>query len=152
MLEADLGQLVAEESACLDGHPRQGLKATHSGMNKFDGPGNSNFILVKDAIRLLVDNASNTPLTRVDGSVCALLERIDNNEQLEILEWISSIPYRKHHNTVKEARTSDTCEWLLRHKRFCEWEDTSSPVILLLQGFRESSFPVVGFYTSLQDS
>ncbi|RYP57916.1 hypothetical protein DL770_010551 [Monosporascus sp. CRB-9-2] len=57
-----------------------------------------------------------------------------DDERLKILEWISPIPYGKHHNTVKEARTSGTCEWLLQHERFREWEDTTSSVILWLQG------------------
>ncbi|KAK3933812.1 hypothetical protein QBC46DRAFT_326021 [Diplogelasinospora grovesii] len=74
------------------------------------------------------------PLARVDENVCTLLERTDNEERLKILEWISLIPYGKHHGAVKEARTSDTCKWLLEHERFREWEDTSSSVILWLQG------------------
>ncbi|RYP17500.1 hypothetical protein DL765_004464 [Monosporascus sp. GIB2] len=57
-----------------------------------------------------------------------------DDERLKILEWISPIPYGKHHNTVKEARTSGTCEWLLQHERFREWEDATSSVILWLQG------------------
>ncbi|RYP31190.1 hypothetical protein DL766_004498 [Monosporascus sp. MC13-8B] len=57
-----------------------------------------------------------------------------DDERLKILKWISPIPYGKHHNTVKEARTSGTCEWLLQHERFREWEDTASSVILWLQG------------------
>ncbi len=40
-------------------------------------------------------------------------ERVNHGERLQILEWISSIPYGKYHDTVKEARTSDICEWLL---------------------------------------
>ncbi|AEO64672.1 uncharacterized protein THITE_74764 [Thermothielavioides terrestris NRRL 8126] len=74
------------------------------------------------------------PLTRVDDKVSSLLERIDDSERLAILEWISAVPYRKHHNTVKEDRTPGTCQWLLRHPRFYEWADASSSVILWLQG------------------
>lgn len=81
------------------------------------------------------------PLLRIDQGVSTLLERIDSNEQVELLKWISSVPYRDHHNTVKEARTSDTCEWLLRHERFREWEDTSSSVVFWLQGSRKYFFP-----------
>jgi hypothetical protein len=77
------------------------------------------------------------PLTRIDKSVCALLERVDEKERLETLEWISAIPYGKHHNAVKESRTLHTCEWLLRHESFREWESTSSSVVLWLQGSRK---------------
>ncbi|KAK0724150.1 hypothetical protein B0H67DRAFT_640719 [Lasiosphaeris hirsuta] len=63
LISATLGNkdhkiLVTESSACLDTFPRQGLNATHSGMNKFRGPECPNFKLVKDAIRKLADNAS----------------------------------------------------------------------------------------------
>ncbi|RYP03604.1 hypothetical protein DL764_005034 [Monosporascus ibericus] len=44
--------------SCLDGFPRQGLfDVTHSGMNKFDGPENPGFKLVKDTIRRFVNSA-----------------------------------------------------------------------------------------------
>ncbi|RMZ88350.1 hypothetical protein DV736_g4421, partial [Chaetothyriales sp. CBS 134916] len=50
--------LVTESSACLDTVPRQGLDATHSGMNKFDHPESPNFILVQEVIAKFVKNAS----------------------------------------------------------------------------------------------
>jgi hypothetical protein len=92
-----------------------------------------------DASLLDLLRGLDAPLTRVDETVCTLLEQVNANEQLEILEWISAIPYRKHHNTVKEARAADTCRWLLERNRFREWEDTSSSVILWLQGSRKSA-------------
>ncbi|KAH8761659.1 hypothetical protein F5883DRAFT_631123 [Diaporthe sp. PMI_573] len=70
----------------------------------------------------------------VHDQVQLVLERIDDEDQLKILEWICPIPHGKHHDTVQMARTSGTCEWLLQHKRFCEWKNTSSSVILWLQG------------------
>ncbi|KAI0103318.1 ankyrin repeat-containing domain protein [Nemania sp. FL0031] len=63
-----------------------------------------------------------------------VLETIGEEEQRKVLEWISPILYGKHHARVKEARTSDTCEWLLAHEKFREWEGASSSVILWLQG------------------
>jgi hypothetical protein len=60
---ADLEQLVTEDSACLDTFRRRGLDATHSGMNKFDGPESKNFKLVKNAIRDFA-NDSSTVLSR----------------------------------------------------------------------------------------
>ncbi|SPQ26473.1 155b9fce-3d70-4eae-8d87-6b345046ed02 [Thermothielavioides terrestris] len=74
------------------------------------------------------------PLTRVDEKVSSLLERVDDSERLAILEWISAVPYRKHHDTVKEARTRGTCQWLLQHQRFREWANASFSVIMWLQG------------------
>ncbi|KAJ8124960.1 hypothetical protein O1611_g8681 [Lasiodiplodia mahajangana] len=70
----------------------------------------------------------------VHDQIGSVLERIDYNDQTEILEWISPILVDAHHNTVKDARTSDTCEWLLAHEKFREWENASSSMILWLQG------------------
>ncbi|KAK4205172.1 putative kinesin light chain [Triangularia verruculosa] len=55
-------------SACLHGFPRQGLDATHSGMNKFVGPECPNFKLVKDAIRKFAGEAP-AVLTRRKNSL-----------------------------------------------------------------------------------
>ncbi|RKK79586.1 hypothetical protein BFJ71_g16170 [Fusarium oxysporum] len=49
--------LVTESSACLLGFPSLPLDVTHSGMNKFDGPGNSCYKLVKDQIRRMANDA-----------------------------------------------------------------------------------------------
>src|SRR5437667_5050905 len=65
--ESNLRQLVSDHSACLIGFPRQGLQATHSGMNKFDSPENGNFRLVKDTIRGFAKNASSVLSRRSDG-------------------------------------------------------------------------------------
>ncbi|KAI0514341.1 ankyrin repeat-containing domain protein [Xylaria bambusicola] len=64
-----------------------------------------------------------------------LMNRIESRDQIELLEWISRIPYGQHHNRVKDARTSDTCEWLLSHKWFRQWENSNVSTILWLQGF-----------------
>ena len=77
------------------------------------------------------------PLTRIDERVSTLLDRIDDKEQLDVLDWISEIPFKNHHDTVTEDRTPNTCEWLLQREQFREWEDGSSSVVLWLQGSRE---------------
>jgi len=66
-------------------------------------------------------------------------ERVDDAECRKILEWVSPVPYGKHHDLVKDIRTSGTCEWLLDHGKFGEWESATSSVVLWLQGFRGCS-------------
>ncbi|KAI1123673.1 hypothetical protein F5Y10DRAFT_47475 [Nemania abortiva] len=70
----------------------------------------------------------------IPDQIQLVLERIDYQEQKEILDWISPVLYGSHHDRVKEARTSDTCEWLLAHEKFHKWEDANSSMILWLQG------------------
>ncbi|CAG8939028.1 unnamed protein product [Penicillium salamii] len=77
-----------------------------------------------------------------------LFERLDNQEVMDILEWIS--PYRAldRHNIKSEARTPETCEWLLENSTFNCWEQSSSPKVIWLQGSRKSS-PLNGHVRSL---
>ncbi|KAJ5912527.1 hypothetical protein N7504_001410 [Penicillium tannophilum] len=70
----------------------------------------------------------------IQHQVELVLERMDAREEREILDWISPIPYGKHHISVREARTSGTCEWLLQSGKFCEWWNINSSAVLWLQG------------------
>jgi hypothetical protein len=76
------------------------------------------------------------PILRTDKAVSSFMERLDDRERLEILDWMSNVPFGKHHDTVTEKRTKNTCEWLLNHSRYQEWHDTSSSTILWLHGTR----------------
>lgn len=80
-----------------------------------------------------------TPIIRTDERVSSFLEKIDEKERLEILDWISKVLYGKNHDTVKDQRTKNTCGWLLKHSRYLEWQEISSSVILWLHGTRRLS-------------
>ncbi|KAF4448569.1 hypothetical protein F53441_8046 [Fusarium austroafricanum] len=70
-------------------------------------------------------------------SACLTVDQmqvLETNERIKILSWISSIPYGKHHNAIKEARTYNTCEWILQDRRFKEWEHCNTSMLLWLQG------------------
>ena len=84
------------------------------------------------------------PILRTDERVSSFLEKVDQRERLEILEWISNVQHGMNHETVKEKRTKSTCEWLLRRKRYLEWQDTSSSTILWLHGTRRFSTSTYG--------
>jgi Cdc6-like AAA superfamily ATPase len=45
--------------------------------------------------------------------------------------------YGKHHKTVKERRTANTCGWLLDHSRYQEWQEASGSIVLWLCGTGE---------------
>ena len=92
---------------------------------------------VLEASRLLESMVSDTK-TLVEALQQEVQDqhRMNEMEQLDALEWISSVPYGNHHDTVKQLRSSETCKWLLQHRRFREWEDASSSAVLWLQGSR----------------
>jgi ankyrin repeat domain-containing protein 50 len=76
------------------------------------------------------------PIMRVDSRVAALQDRLDESERLEILTWVSDIPYESNHYTARKERTDGTGEWLLRHERYREWRGSSASTILWLHGIR----------------
>ncbi|GFF21989.1 isoform 2 of ankyrin repeat domain-containing protein 50 [Aspergillus udagawae] len=79
-------------------------------------------------------DALQAPMARVDEGVHHLLKHMSESERIELLEWISPIPFGKHHDNVKEKRTPGTGEWLLQHKDFCSWDSTKSSALFWLQG------------------
>lgn len=74
------------------------------------------------------------PLSNVEDTVKKLLEKIDGGILEQALEYISSIPIGEHQQEKRETRTPTTCEWLLNHSRYLEWEGSSCSSTLWLQG------------------
>ncbi|KUM61479.1 hypothetical protein ACN42_g5642 [Penicillium freii] len=83
-------------------------------------------------LRELLNIAAEIPVIR--HQVDLVMERISTKDERELLEWISPIPYGKHHTFRKESRTHGTCEWLLQDEDFCKWRDFQSSAVLWLQG------------------
>ncbi|KAH0427787.1 hypothetical protein CcaCcLH18_09493 [Colletotrichum camelliae] len=63
------------------------------------------------------------PLKRVDNNVTAVLKKLQSDERRRVMEYISIVPVGSYHNEKRESRTKDTCEWLVAHPKFLEWED-----------------------------
>ncbi|KAK8070308.1 hypothetical protein PG994_006924 [Apiospora phragmitis] len=59
--------LVAQSSACIHGHYRQGLEKQHVMMNKFEGPDDSQFKLVRYQIQQLASGAKEALRCRRNG-------------------------------------------------------------------------------------
>lgn len=72
-------------------------------------------------------------LQNLDEPVKKLLEMIQDDRLQQALDYISIIPIGEHQLEKQEARTPETCEWLLNHSGFLKWEESGSS-ILWLQG------------------
>ncbi|PHH90729.1 hypothetical protein CDD83_2834 [Cordyceps sp. RAO-2017] len=59
---------------------------------------------------------------------------MQNDQLRKVLNEISPVQFGVQHQSRREARTPETCEWLLQHEVFREWEESSSSSILWLQG------------------
>ncbi|GKZ69501.1 hypothetical protein AnigIFM50267_004710 [Aspergillus niger] len=73
-------------------------------------------------------------LPRIEAQVADQLKKLDWEEAMRILDWISSVKYGSHHDTVSGNRTPGTGEWLLQHRTFRDWEESSSSAVLWLRG------------------
>jgi ankyrin repeat domain-containing protein 50 len=77
------------------------------------------------------------PIMRTDSRVAALYDKLNETERLEILAWVSDIPYESNHYAARKGHTPGTGEWLLRHERYREWRGSSASMILWLHGIRK---------------
>ncbi|KAL2848401.1 ankyrin repeat-containing domain protein [Aspergillus pseudoustus] len=89
-----------------------------------------------DADNTMIDmlKTFNDPILRLDEGVAQLLAHMDECDRIEMLEWISPVPFGKHHDAVSEDRTLGTGDWLLQHEDFRAWDNTSSSLLFWLQG------------------
>ncbi|KAH7180020.1 uncharacterized protein B0J16DRAFT_403447 [Fusarium flagelliforme] len=74
------------------------------------------------------------PLRRIDDTVINVLTRLEERKMKEVMTYLSTIPVGSHHNEKCNSRTQGTCEWLVEHPKFREWEDSSCSSIFWLQG------------------
>ncbi|KAI8661998.1 NACHT domain-containing protein [Fusarium keratoplasticum] len=75
------------------------------------------------------------PVLRIDENVQKALEKMETEELMRILEWISPLKYYQHHRLVTEARTKGTCYWIAKQPKFYEWRSETSSTTFWLQGF-----------------
>ncbi|KAK5627729.1 hypothetical protein RRF57_003444 [Xylaria bambusicola] len=75
------------------------------------------------------------PVLRIDKNVEKMLQQLESEELSRISKWISPLTFQLHHNIIKESRTEDTCDWLIRRPKFSQWSSATSSTTLWLQGF-----------------
>ncbi len=74
------------------------------------------------------------PVNRMDDYLKTLQDHLHATERLEILEWLSTLPYRKYHNQAHKNILQGTGAWFLRDEQLLEWRVSSSSSILWLHG------------------
>ncbi|KAJ6086758.1 hypothetical protein N7467_005672 [Penicillium canescens] len=75
-----------------------------------------------------------TPLSRVVDTLTIYTRNVEQQQFIELLTWISSVPYSQHHATHSESRLPESTKWLLKHPRYIDWNESSTSSILLLHG------------------
>lgn len=59
---------------------------------------------------------------------------LDEEKHLELLRWISTTPFSRHHESLSRERMPNSTSWLLQHPVYRAWNNSSSSSILLLNG------------------
>ncbi|KAB8215101.1 ankyrin repeat-containing domain protein, partial [Aspergillus novoparasiticus] len=150
LYRASLDLLASSSKLLSDGTARRILEAIANPTKATDslgGLGEQEDALLKDVLACeanrsaAADNRANkmlealqAPMARVDAGVSHLLNHVSETERIELLEWISPIPFGQHHDEFKEKRTPGTGEWLVGHREFDNWEANDSAGIFWLQG------------------
>ena len=81
------------------------------------------------------------PIHHIHLGVRDLLKSVGKARRIQILQWISPIPYEDDHNTACEGHASGTGKWLLEHRTYSNWKMSKGSTILWLNGMREKPIP-----------
>ena len=74
------------------------------------------------------------PIKRLVDHSYICTRSIEENQHLELLNWLSSVPFSSHHKRHSQSRIPGSGQWLMDHNRYLDWRNTSSSSIFLLHG------------------
>lgn len=74
------------------------------------------------------------PIDRIEKRLQNYEDGLQAAERVQILEWLSPIPYMQHHVQSQRDILPGTGQWLLEDDRLLEWQFSESSSILWLHG------------------
>ena len=74
------------------------------------------------------------PLSRIEYTLRTNTDVQDDKEREDILNWVSDVPFGKHHNEARTKVLKGTGLWLLQNPVFEEWEGSSASQMMWLHG------------------
>ena len=74
------------------------------------------------------------PINCIEQHLHHIQDDLDVTERLNILQWLSSVPYKKHHEQTRKDILSSTGSWLLQEPQFLNWWVSSASSIMWLHG------------------
>ena len=131
-------QMVDHQSACLHGKRAIYLNTNHSGLNKFRGPNDENFLLVRPEIDRMVKNA---PQRIVERYTC----RVQIRYSLNIFLFKAPLTIVKHTSQVPKIHKDNNIAYMTSRRAY------SKPLHQITRVIRTSSqrgflVPASGFY------
>ncbi|KAK6496050.1 hypothetical protein TWF481_002075 [Arthrobotrys musiformis] len=74
------------------------------------------------------------PISRIDRTVGAIADKLDDQLRGEALEWASTINHNQEHSYHVAKITPGTCTWLHNNAEFLTWRKSSSSALFWLKG------------------
>lgn len=75
-----------------------------------------------------------TAVVRLCDQTSLAAKSLDEGKYLDLLRWLSDMPFTRHHELRCQSRVPGTGGWLFRHKDFEDWATSSTSSILLIHG------------------
>lgn len=90
---------------------------------------NTNVRVIRD---LLI--SIEAPIERLVQQTNANFNAVQQDQRLEILRWLSPVPFSRHHKVHSRNRIPNIGKWLFDHIRYQEWNVASCFFLLLVYG------------------
>ena len=74
------------------------------------------------------------PISRIEQQLRDMKDGLEGKERLDILQWLSLVPYKKHHEQTRKDILSGTGSWLLQEQPLVDWQVSSESSIMWLHG------------------
>ena len=74
------------------------------------------------------------PICRMKSTVQDVQDGLHSKLRQEILDWVSTVPHRLHHDRIYSDVLPGTGQWFLDDQRLLAWRSASSPSLLWLHG------------------
>lgn len=74
------------------------------------------------------------PLESIATDVSEISDTFRASKRIDILKWISPIPFASHHDRARDGRLTETGQWLLNDSAFRQWDNTAMPPVFWLHG------------------
>ncbi len=143
---------VKKLTTIIDAERAQLFGARQSSMtDKIDNLGNDfdalKILSRESASKLEASLASfQEPLVRTVERISTLTESLAHgqnesqmkDERRRILQWLSVVQYKKHHQSISKGLLEGTGLWLSERPQFVEWRNSSVSSVLWLHGIRRS--------------
>lgn len=79
-------------------------------------------------------------MTGVENNVRELGTNTNSEKVEDVLDWVSNVTVDDDQRPLKESRVPETCEWILEHPEFKNWESSRQGALVWLQGAGQRPF------------